>query len=121
MNDRIVSLDGRPVQDAKQYQELLEKFTDEKPIVVAVQRGKDRTRIETRIVLPRRDAGVTARVEAQYLPADKEIQIVSRTITEMRVTVPPEWLPVSLFWNGLSLENLKEPGCWTLSMQKELL
>jgi len=121
LNDRIVSLDGRPIANVKQYQEMLEKITEEKFTVVAVQRGKDRVRIETRVVLPRRDAGVTARVEAQYLPADKEIQIVSRTITEMRVTVPPEWVPVNLMWNGLTLENLKEPGCWTLSMQKELL
>ena len=58
---------------------------------------------------------------AQYLPADKEIQIVSRTITEMRVTVPPEWVPAALLWNGLTLENLKEAGCWVLSVQKELL
>ena len=54
--------------------------------MVAVQRGKERIRVETRIVVPSRDPVVTARVEAQYLPADKEIQIVSRTITEMRVT-----------------------------------
>jgi hypothetical protein len=72
-------------------------------------------------VLPRRETGVSARVEAQYLPADKEIQIVSRTVTEMRVTVSPEWLPATLLWNGLSLENLKEAGCWLLSVQKELL
>jgi hypothetical protein len=77
--------------------------------------------VETRIVLPRRDTGVTSRVEAQYLPADKEIQIVSRTITGMRVTVPPEGVPATLLWNGLTLENLKEAGCWTLSVEKELL
>jgi len=99
----------------------MEKYSEEKPAVVAVQRGKDRVRIETRIVLPRRDSGVTARVEAQYLAAEKEIQIVSRTATEMRVTIPSEWLPATLLWNGLTLENLKEPGCWTLSIQKELL
>ena len=66
----------------------MEKVTEEKPVTVTVQRGKERVRVETRIVLPRREAGITARVEAQYLPADKEIQIVSRTVTEMRVTLP---------------------------------
>ena len=121
MNDRIIALDGKPIQDVKQYQELMEKMTDEKPAVVTVQRGKDRVRIETRIVLPRRDAGITSRVQAQYLPAEKEIQIVSRTATEMRVTVPAGWLPAKLLWNGLALEDLKEPGCWALSMQKEIL
>jgi PDZ domain len=121
MNDRIVAIDGRPIKDAKQYQDLMEKAAEERPAVVTVQRGKDRVRIETRIVLPRRDAGVTARVQAQYIPADKEIQIISRTASEMRVTVPDAWLPASLLWNGLTLENLKEPGCWLLSIDKELL
>jgi len=119
--DRLIALDGRPLADARQYLELMEKFTDEKPAVVTVQRGKERMRVETRIVLPRREAGVTSRVQAQYLPAEKEIQIVSRTITEMRVTVPAEWVPATLSWNGLPLENVKEAGCWVLSVQKELL
>ena len=119
--DRLIALDGRPLADVRQYLELMEKVTDEKLAVVTVQRGKERMRVETRIVLPRRETGVTSRVEAQYLPAEKEIQIVSRTITEMRVTVPPEWVPATLLWNGLALENLKEAGCWVLSVQKELL
>ena len=88
---------------------------------MTVQRGKERIRVETRIMLPRRESGVSARVQAQYLPAEKEIQIVSRTVTEMRVTLPPEWVPGTLLWNGLALENLKEAGCWLLSMHKELL
>ena len=120
-NDRLIALDGKPLASAVQYLELMEKVTEERAAVVTVQRGKDRIRVETRITLPRREAGVTSRVEAQYLPADKEIQIVSRTITEMRVTVPPEWVPSALLWNGLTLENLKEAGCWVLSVQKELL
>jgi hypothetical protein len=119
--DRLVAIDGKPLASARQYLELLERFTEEKPATVTVQRGKERIRVETRITLPRRDSGVTARVQAQYLPAEKEIQIVSRTITEMRVTVAPEWIPATLLWNGLSLENLQEAGCWLLSVQKELL
>ena len=119
--DRLIALDGKPLASAVQYLELMEKVTEERAAVVTVQRGKERIRVETRITLPRRETGVTSRVEAQYLPADKEIQIVSRTITEMRVTVPPEWVPAALLWNGLTLENLKEAGCWTLSVQKELL
>jgi hypothetical protein len=119
--DRLIALDGKPLADARQYLELMDKVTDEKPAVVTVQRGKDRIRVETRIVLPRRETGVTSRVQAQYLPAEREIQIVSRTITGMRVTVPPEWVPATLLWNGLTLENLKEAGCWALSVEKELL
>ena len=86
-----------------------------------VQRGKERIRVETRMVLPKRDSAVTARVQAQYSPAEKEIQIVSRTVTEMRVTVPPAWTPATLYWNGLSLEDLKTPGCYALTVEKELL
>jgi predicted esterase len=119
--DRLIALDGKPLASAVQYLELMEKITEERTAVVTVQRGKERIRVETRITLPRRETGVTSRVEAQYLPAEKEIQIVSRTITEMRVTVPAEWVPAALLWNGLALENLKEAGCWTLSVQKELL
>jgi len=119
--DRLLALDGKPLANPRQYLELLEKATEEKPVVVTVQRGKERIRVETRITLPRRDAGVSARVQAQYLPAEKEIQIISRTITEMRVTVAPEWIPATLLWNGLTLENLNQAGCWTLSVQKELL
>jgi predicted esterase len=119
--DRLIALDGKPLASAVQYLELMEKVTEERTAVVTVQRGKERIRVETRITLPRRETGVTSRVEAQYLPAEKEIQIVSRTITEMRVTVPAEWVPAALLWNGLALENLKEAGCWTLSVQKELL
>jgi predicted esterase len=121
LGDRLFALDGKPLAGARQYLELMEKVTDEKLVVVTVQRGKERIRVETRITLPRRETGISARVEAQYLPADKEIQIVSRTITEMRVTVAPEWVPATLLWNGLTLENLKEAGCWVLSVQKELL
>ena len=121
MGDRLIALDGRPLADARRYAELMDKTTEEKPAVVTVQRGKERVRVETRIVLPRRESGVTARVQAQLLPAGKEIQIVTRTITEMRVTVAPQWVPATLLWNGLSLENIKQPGCWLLSVQKEIL
>lgn len=121
VNDRLAALDGKPLANVAQYLEWLEKVAEERPVTITVQRGKDRVRVETRVTLLRRDSGVSARVEAQYLPADKEIQIVSRTITEMRITVPPAWVPATLLWNGLALENLKEPGCWMLSLQKELL
>jgi predicted esterase len=119
--DRLVALDGKPLASARQYLELMEKLTEEKPATVTVQRGKERIRVETRVTLPRRDSGITARLQAQYLPAEKEIQIVSRTITEMRVTVAPQWIPATLLWNGLSLENLQEAGCWVLSVRKEIL
>lgn len=121
MGDRIVALDGKPIADAKAFQQILDKVTEEGHTVAMVQRGKDRTRIDTRFTLPRRDAAVSARVQAEYMPAEKTVQIISRTVTAMRVTVPPAWVPGTLLWNGLALEELKEPGCYDLSMQKEIL
>ncbi|SPE33982.1 conserved exported hypothetical protein [Candidatus Sulfopaludibacter sp. SbA6] len=122
MGDRIVALEGRPIENARQYFETMSKIVEEKPVVVTVQRGKERIRVETHIVLPRRDMAITARVEAQYLAEDKEIQIVSRTVKEMRVTIPPHWAMGSrLFWNGLSLEKIESPGCLVLTVEQELL
>ena len=121
MGDRLVALDGKPIQDARQFAETMEQIVEEKPVVALVQRGKDRIRVDTRIVLPKRDSAVTARVQAQYSAAEKEIQIISRTVTEMRVTVPPAWMPAALYWNGLSLQDLKSPGCYALTVEKELL
>ena len=47
---------------------------------------------------------------------------MSRTIKEMRVTVPPQWAQDSrLSWNGLALEKIEAPGCYLLTMEKELL
>jgi hypothetical protein len=87
-----------------------------------VLRGKDRVRIETFVVMPKHDATVTARVQAKYLPAEREVQIVSRTIKEMKVTIPPEWAQDSrLLWNGLALEKIEAPGCFVLTVEKELL
>ncbi len=121
LGDRIIAIDGRPIEDGRQYAELMSKAT-EGHAVAMVQRGKEKIRMETRIVLPHRDQVITARVEAQYLPEDKEIQIVSRTIQEMRVTIPPEWASDSkLFWNGLALEKIEAPGCLLLTVEKELL
>ncbi len=122
MGDRIMALDGKPIENGRQYAENMSMAVEEKAVVAAVQRGKERIRMETRIVLPRRDPVITARVEAQYLPQDKEIQIVSRTVKEMRVTIPPHWAEgTKLFWNGLSLEKIEAPGCWVLTVDKELL
>ena len=120
--DRIVALDGRPVVDARQYVQTMAKFTESRPIVATVERGKDRVRIETSVVLPRREPVVTARVQGQYLPAENQIQIVSRSVTEMRITVPPGWAQNGqLFWNGLMLDKIEGPGCFILTIDKELL
>lgn len=121
VGDRIVELDGKPLENGAQFAAILGKKTREDRAVVMVQRGKDRIRVETRIVLPRRGPLITARVQAKYVAEDNHIEIVSRTVTEMQVTVPEPWVPVSLYWNGLALEDIAKPGCLLLSIDKEIL
>jgi predicted esterase len=119
--DRLMAIDGREIPNAREYAAFMAKAT-EKQVAVMVQRGKERVRVETRIVVPRIDVPMTARVQAQYVAADNDIQIVSRTVKELRVTIPPQWAQgARLYWNGLSLENIATPGCLKLTVDKELL
>ena len=120
LNDRITALGGKPLTDAREYAEIMEKAMEEKPVAVSVQRGKDRVRLETRIVLPRREETFTARVQAKYSAEDKDIQIVSRTVTEMRVTVPDAWAGAALVWNGTAVAKTERGGCWLLTEKDQL-
>jgi hypothetical protein len=120
MGDRIVALDGREIPDARSYIELMTQITEERPAVATVQRGKERMRIETRIILPKRAPGVTARVQGKYLAEEKEIQVISRTVTEMRVEIPAQWVPAVLNWNGVPLERVNAAGCRLLRVEKAI-
>ncbi|MFY9726646.1 MAG: PDZ domain-containing protein [Bryobacteraceae bacterium] len=119
--DRIIELDGRRIADAHAYQEMMNKANEERRVVVMVQRGKERTRIETRILVPHHDFVPTARVQGKYDPAQKQILIISRTVTEMRLTVPAAWAGAGLWWNGLALDKIDKEGCVLLTIDKELL
>ena len=119
LHDRIVSVDGKEVRDGRDYTRQMDQIRDEKPVAVLVQRGKERVRLETRIVLPKREELITARVQGRYLPDQKELFIISRAVTQMRVRIPAEWTPVSVSWNGLDLVKAESAGCWLLSMEKE--
>jgi pimeloyl-ACP methyl ester carboxylesterase len=120
LGDRIVELDGREIPDARRYVEMMAQVSAERPAVATVQRGKERMRIETRIVLPQRPPGVTARVRARYLPEEREVEIVSRIVTEMRVEIPPAWAPAILNWNGVPVEKVDQGGCRLLTVEKEI-
>ena len=119
--DRILELDGKAIENARQYEQTMRGATEQKGAAVLVARGAERKRIETRIVLPAKPTLVTARVQAKYMVADNEIRIVSRTVTELRVTVPAQWVPVTLYWNGLPIEEIGAAGCLALTMRDELL
>ncbi|MGA7235959.1 MAG: hypothetical protein WBY44_09780 [Bryobacteraceae bacterium] len=119
--DRLVELDGQPIEDARDFETRLNKMYTEKLMVAMIQRGKERLRLDTRVNLPRPDAVVTARVQGKYDAEFKTVQIVSRSVSEMRVTIPPQWVPADLYWNGLEIENIVKPGCYLLTIDKELL
>ncbi|HEX3746382.1 MAG TPA: hypothetical protein VHW09_20735 [Bryobacteraceae bacterium] len=121
VGDVMEALDGKPIENARQLMQILDKADATRDAVVMVKRGKDRVRIETRILVPRRDPVVTARVKAEFLPEYHQIVLISRAITEMNITIPPEWIPGDLLWNGLTLENMKAAGCYALKLEKELL
>jgi hypothetical protein len=121
IGDRLIELDGKPIADARDYAGRMNKMYAEKQMTGLVQRGKERLRFDTRVVLPRPDAFVTARVQGKHDPEDKTIQIISRSVTELRVTIPPDWAPGDLYWNGVSVEDLAKPGCYLLTIDQELL
>ena len=120
MGDRIVALDGREIPDARRYVEMMAQINEERPAVATVERGKERIRLETRILIPKRNAAVTARVQAKYLSEEHQVQIISRTVSEMRVDIPAMWAPAILNWNGVPLENVETAGCRLLTIEKEI-
>ena len=120
MGDRLVALDGREIPDASRYVEFMARITEERETVAMVLRGKEHIRIETRIILPKPAPVTTARVQAKYMLEEKEIQIVSRTVTEMRVEIPPAWVPAVLNWNGVALEQIDAASCRLLTVEKEI-
>ncbi len=121
VNDRIVAIGGKALSSPREFLDFMDHAVEEKSVVLMVERGSDRLRIETQIVLPKRTEVMTARVVGEYLPQVPEVRILSRAVTEMRVTIPPHWAPSTLTWNGSELAKLEGGGCWLLSEKNQLL
>jgi hypothetical protein len=121
VNDRIVELGGKELKDGAEYAQILYQTFEEKAVVAMVRRGKEHLRLETKIALAQRAEPVTGRVRAQYLPDLHVVEVVSRAITQMKVTLPESWLPAKISWNGTEVANATAAGCWLLDEQKELL
>lgn len=113
--DRIVSIGGVKIADDRDYARFLDEARDEKPVAVLVQRGKERVRLETRIVLPKREENVTVRVRAEWTLESRELLIVSRGVAEMRIDLPEAWVPATINWNGQETGKADAPGCWLVS------
>jgi hypothetical protein len=121
LNDRIVEIDGAPITDARDFLDRMSKVQKPKEVVALIQRGRERIRQDTRIVLPQPGAVPTAHVEGMYNAKSKSVEIVTRAVTEMRVTIPPQWVPSDLFWDGIEVAKLSKPGCYLLSINQEFL
>jgi hypothetical protein len=124
IGDRLVELDGQIIANARDYADRMNKMRVEKEIVGLVQRGKEHLRFDTRVVVPRPESLISARVQGKYDPDDKgakTVRIISRSITELRVTVPPDWAPAGLYWNGVSVETAAKAGCYLLTIDREFL
>ena len=121
LNDRIVEIAGKSIATAAGYARLMDETNEEKPVAVMIQRGKDRVRVESRIVPGKREETVTARVQGRYVTDPKAVEIISRGVERTRVTVPDAWTPVPLSWNGTDAARADAPGCWELYTEKELV
>jgi hypothetical protein len=119
LGDRIVSVGGKEARDGRDYAQQMDQIVEEKPAAVLVQRGKERVRLEAKIVLPKREEVITARVQGKYSPGEHELLIISRTVTQLRLRIPAEWAPVKVSWNGLDAVKAEAAGCWTLSFDKD--
>ncbi|HUP03708.1 MAG TPA: hypothetical protein VMU19_06950 [Bryobacteraceae bacterium] len=119
--DRLLELDGKPIENGRAFEQMMRDAVQTKDTVVLVEQNGARKRIETRIIVPDKPKVVTARVQAHYAAGDDEIQIVSRGVTELHVTIPAAWEPVTLYWNGLAVDHAREAGCLDLTIRKEIL
>jgi hypothetical protein len=115
LEDRIVAVGGKPVQDARDYVRLMDAQTEERGVGVTVQRGKKRIRLESRIALAKREENLTARVQAEYLSDAREMQVITRGVGALRLTLPGYWTPCPINWNGNDAGKAETAGCWLLT------
>ena len=121
LNDRIVALGGKAIPDGAAYAAMMDEANEEKPVAATVERGKERVRLETRIVVPKREELTTARVQGRFAPELRELLVMSRAVSQMRLTIPPAWVPAAMNWNGTDLGKADAPGCWLLDENNALL
>ncbi len=119
--DRIVELDGRPIENAALFEEMMRAVTETRDAVIMVQRAGARQRVDTRVIAPKKPNVVSARVEGKFDAEEKEITLISRAVAEVRVTIPQHWVPATFNWNGLPLDQLKTGGCLALHIENETL
>ena len=113
LGDRLVAVAGREIHDSDDYAAFMDQQVDGKPAAVMVVRGKERKRIETHIIVTPREELTTARIRAQFLQEAREILLITRQVSALRVRIPEHWSGMAASWNGQDLGKL-ETGCWNI-------
>ncbi len=114
VDDRIVLVGAKAVADGRDYMELMERLDEEKLTAIIVQRGKQRVRVETKIVLARREETKTARFQAHFVSDYRELLLITRGAGAVRLTIPPQWTPCPVNWNGTDAGTVDAQGCWAI-------
>ncbi|MCW5964186.1 MAG: hypothetical protein KIT83_09110 [Bryobacterales bacterium] len=114
IDDCIVSIAGKMVEDAAHYGEMMEAQRESRDVGIILLRNGKNVRIETRIVIPQREEIETARILAEYLGDSGEILVVTRGVKSATLRIPESWAPVKISWNGTDLEASAAAGCWML-------
>jgi len=115
LNDRIVSLGGTQIKDARGFVAFMDGQTEERALGVVVMRGKERLRMESRIALAKREENVTARVRAEFLMDGHQMLLITRGVAEVRLDLPSYWAPCTINWNGVEAGSADGGGCWTIA------
>lgn len=115
LDDRILSVGGAHIKDARDYVAFMATQTEERPLGVVVARGKERLRLETRIALEKREENLTARVRAEFLMDGHQLLLITRGVAALRLDLPSYWTPCAINWNGIEAGNAEAGGCWTVT------
>jgi len=114
LQDRMVSVGGHAIKDPHDYAAFMASQQEDKNTAIVVERGRARVRLETRIAIPRREENFTARIQAEFLQDSRELLVISRGVSALRITLPAFWTPSSINWNGTDAGKPDAPGCWLL-------
>jgi hypothetical protein len=121
LGDRIVAIEGKPLQNAAAYAEYLDERRESGEVPLLIERQGRRSRLDAKIVRPPRPAGYTVRIQGELLGTadNREVVLVSRGVSVLRLTPPREWLPLQVLWNGDLLKLGAEHACWELDRTGE--
>ncbi len=116
LGDRIVSVGGTRIQDARDYVAFMAGQTEDRALGVVVTRGKERLRLESRISLAKRDENITARVRAEFLMDGRQLLLITRGVAAVRLDLPSYWAPCAINWNGVEAGSAESGGCWSATL-----